>query len=122
MVNFQRIEPKLGRIFIRIPRQYDLAVRLYRSAQRQSLKRFVFKNSAWSSIIKVLFIVLSLAAALLLPINIIIEVKSLPTHRDSATLHSGVTDCHYLLIIPFIRVSIINFDQGTGISKQNKTR
>ena len=41
--------------------------------------------------IKILFIVLSLAAALLLPINRIIEVKSLPTHRDSATLHSGVT-------------------------------
>jgi len=62
--------------------------------------------------IKVLFIVLSLAAALLLPISRIIEVKSLPTRRDSATLHSGVTDYHYLLIIPFIRVSIINFDHG----------
>ena len=34
--------------------QYDLAVRLYRSAQQQSLKRFVFKNSAWSSMIQTL--------------------------------------------------------------------
>ena len=34
----------------------------------------------------------SLAAALLLPIKRLIEVKDLPTHRDSATLHSGVTD------------------------------
>ena len=70
-----------------------------------------------------LFIVLSLVAALLLPINRIIEVKSLPTtHQDSATLHSGVADCHYLLIIPLIRVSIINFNHGEGIGKQNKTR
>ena len=69
---------------------------------------------------KLLFIVLSQVAALLLPINRIIEVKSLPTHRDSATLHSGVTDYHYLLIIPFIRVSIINFNHGEGSSKQNK--
>ena len=52
----------------------------------------------------------SLAAALLLPISRLIEVKDLPTHRDSATLHSGVTELHYLLIIPFIRVSIINFN------------
>ena len=41
--------------------------------------------------IKVLYS-FSLAAALLLPIKILIEVKDLPTHRDSATLHSGVTD------------------------------
>ena len=34
----------------------------------------------------------SLAAALLLPIKRLIAVKDLPTHRDSATLHSGVTD------------------------------
>jgi len=47
--------------------------------------------------IKVLFIVLSLAAALLLPISRIIEVKSLPTRRDSATLHSGVTDLFYII-------------------------
>ena len=63
----------------------------------------------------------SLAAALLLPISIIIEVKSLPTRRDSATLHSGETDCHYLLIIPFIRESIINFNQDEGFGKQIKT-
>ena len=42
--------------------------------------------------VKLLFIVLSLVAALLLPIKrLIIEVKGLPTHRDSTTLHSGVT-------------------------------
>ena len=58
---------------------------------------------------KILFIVLSLAAALLLSINSIIEVKSLPTHRDSATLHSGVTELHYLLVIPFVWVEINNF-------------
>ena len=46
----------------------------------------------------------SLAAALLLPIKRLIEVKGLPTHRDSATLHSGVTELHYLLVIPFVRV------------------
>ena len=39
--------------------------------------------------IKVLFIVLSLVAALMLAINSIIEVKSLPTHLDSATLKQG---------------------------------
>ena len=61
------------------------------------------------SYIKVLFIVLSLVAVLLLPINRIIEVKSLPTHRDSATLHAGVTELHYILVIPFVRVQIINF-------------
>ena len=55
---------------------------------------------------QLLFIVLSLAAASMLPIKRLIEVKSVPTRRDSATLHSGVTDCHYLLIIPFIRVGI----------------
>ena len=43
--------------------------------------------------IKLLFIVLSLAAvASMLPIKRLIEVKSVPTHQDSATLHSGVTD------------------------------
>ena len=42
--------------------------------------------------VKLLFIVLSLVAALLLPIKRLIEVKGLPTHRDSATLHSGVTE------------------------------
>ena len=57
---------------------------------------------------KILFIVLSLAAALLLSINSIIEVKSVPTHRDSATLHSGVTELHYLLVIPFVWVEIIH--------------
>ena len=42
--------------------------------------------------VKLLFIVLSLVASLLLPIKrLIIEVKGLPTHRDSTTLHSGVT-------------------------------
>ena len=51
------------------------------------------------------------------PIKRLIAVKDLPTHRDSATLHSGVADCHYLLIIPFIRVSIINFNHGEGSSK-----
>ena len=56
-----------------------------------------------------MFIVLSLVAALLLPINRIIEVKSLPTHRDSATLHSGVTDYHYLSVIPFVRVKVVDF-------------
>ena len=55
-------------------------------------------------IIKSIVYSFSLAAALLLPINIIIEVKDLPTHRDSATLHSGVTELHYLLVIPFVRV------------------
>ena len=45
---------------------------------------------------KILFcLFLSLAAALLLPINRIIEVKSLLTHRDSVTLHSGVTELLY---------------------------
>ena len=62
------------------------------------------------------------AASMMLPISRIIEVKSLPTRRDSATLHSGVADCIHLLIIPFIRVLIINFNHGEGISKQNKTR
>ena len=52
------------------------------------------------------------AAALLLPIKRLIEVKDLPTHRDSVTLHSGVTELHYILFIPFIRVSIINFNHG----------
>ena len=72
--------------------------------------------------IKLLFIVLSPAAASMLPMSRIIGVKSLPTRRDSVTLHSGVTDCHYLLFIPFIRVSIMNFNHGEEISKQNKRR
>ena len=46
-------------------------------------------RSSSSTSIKVLFIVLSLVAALLLAINSIIEVKGLPTHRDSATLKQG---------------------------------
>ena len=60
--------------------------------------------SARGGLIKLLFIVLSLVAALLLPIKRLIEVKGLPTHRDSATLHAGVTELYYLLVIPFIRV------------------
>ena len=44
---------------------------------------------AFDDIYNILFIVLSLVAALLLAINSIIEVKSLPTHRDSATLNQG---------------------------------
>jgi hypothetical protein len=62
-----------------------------------------------------LFIVLSLAAALLLPMSRIIEVKSctyLPGLHDPA-LRGGVTDCHRLLIIIFVRESI-NFNQGLG--------
>ena len=51
----------------------------------------------------ILFIVLSLVAALLLPINSIIEVKSLPTHQDSA-----LADLHYLLVVPFVRVKVVN--------------
>ena len=62
----------------------------------QTLPKTKTNSGALTQIIciKILFIVLSLiAAALLLPIKRLIEVKSLPTHRDSATLHSGVTDC-----------------------------
>ena len=64
--------------------------------------------------IKVLIIVFSLAAALLLllPMSSIIEVKSCTyIHQNSTTLHSVVTDCHYLLIIPFIGESIINISR-----------
>ena len=43
-----------------------------------------YNRYATMIIYNILFIVLSLVAALLLPINRIIEVKSLPTHRDSA--------------------------------------
>ena len=38
----------------------------------------------------------------------------------AAALVKGLTDCHHLLTIPFIRVLIINFNYGEGISKQNK--
>ena len=72
--------------------------------------------------VKLLFIVLSLVAALLLPIKrLIIEVKGLPTHRDSTTLHSGVPELQHLLPIPFIRESITNFDQSKRSSEQKKT-
>ena len=73
---------------------------------------------------KILFIVLSLAAALLLPMSSIIEVKSCTyTRQKSATLHSVVTDCHYLLIIPFIGESIINISRVWGVGiKGRKSR
>ena len=69
-----------------------------------------------------MFIVLSLAAASMLPINRIIEVKSCtypPGLRDPALRGNRLA---LSIIIPFIRVSIINFNHGEEISKQNKRR
>ena len=84
-----------------------------RRKRRNTSRNFYYinKNS--------LFIVLSLVAALLLPRSVPQVSEVLPTHRDSAntrpfsrTYFTCFAGYHHLLIIPFIRVLIINFNHG----------
>ena len=66
-----------------------------------------------------LSIVLSLAAVLFLPINRLNSNQKftyLPGHCVNRIVEQS------LLVVPFIWVLMINFNQGEGISKKNKTR
>ena len=75
---------------------------------------------------KVLFIVLSLAAVLLLPIKRLNRSQKFaypPRLRDPEELRGNrISSSSNNHSMPFIRVLVIIFNQGAGISNNNKTR